>query len=202
MSLPHVILGLLHAEPATGYALARRLRDEIDPAWAAGYSQIYPALAGLRRRGWVVQRVLGPGRGPRRLLYRATAAGRRELARWLAEPPAAARRNDPELVRIAFLDALAPAARRETAAALAAAIEAETSRIEALPAADGSRGLARAAVVHARRALLDFLRSAGAVGAVSTARTAARGIRPRTRPDSSQKAARAPSRAARRTYDR
>jgi DNA-binding PadR family transcriptional regulator len=191
MSLPHVILGLLHREPATGYALARRLRDEIDPAWAAGFSQIYPALAGLRRRGWVVQRVLGPGRGPRRLLYRATASGRRELARWLAQIPAAARRNDPDLVRIALLDTLAPAARRQMLAALAAALEAETSRIESLPPADGSRGLARAAVVHARRALLHFLEIA-----------AGRRASPRTRLDSSQKPARATFRGARRTYDR
>ncbi|MFY9551981.1 MAG: PadR family transcriptional regulator, partial [Thermoanaerobaculia bacterium] len=94
MSLPHVLLGLLHDEPHTGYDLARALRDELDTIWSAGFSQIYPTLARLRRRGWVLLKVLGPRHGPRRHLYRATAAGRRELRRWLSEPPAPHRRND------------------------------------------------------------------------------------------------------------
>ncbi|MFN2387162.1 MAG: PadR family transcriptional regulator, partial [Thermoanaerobaculia bacterium] len=86
MSLPHVLLGLLADSPRTGYDLARALREELDPLWHAEFSQIYPALARLRRAGFVVLRVLGPRRGPPRNLYRVTAAGRRELRRWLAEP--------------------------------------------------------------------------------------------------------------------
>ena len=77
MSLPHVLLGLLATEPRTGYELARALEEDLSPAWRAEFSQIYPALAKLRREGHVHLRVLGPRRGPRRNLYRATAAGRR-----------------------------------------------------------------------------------------------------------------------------
>ncbi|HEY7862099.1 MAG TPA: PadR family transcriptional regulator, partial [Thermoanaerobaculia bacterium] len=69
MSLPHVLLGLLAAEPRTGYDLARGLHAELDPVWRAEISQIYPALARLRRAGYVVMRVLGPRRGPSRLQY-------------------------------------------------------------------------------------------------------------------------------------
>ena len=54
MSLPHVLLGLLHETPRTGYELARDLREEIDPSWTAGFSQIYPTLARLRRRHFAV----------------------------------------------------------------------------------------------------------------------------------------------------
>ncbi len=183
MSLPHVLLGLLHAEPRTGYDLARALKDEIDPAWSAGYSQIYPALARLRRNGWVLLRTLGPRRGPPRLLYRATAAGRRELQRWLAEAPPALRGNDAVLVRIALLDALAPAARRTVQSALASALEAEAARLETLPDAGGSRGLARRAAAAERRALRQFLDGGGAA---------------RQRPGSPQRS----SRAAPRKYDR
>ena len=86
MSLPHVLLGLLAEEPRTGYDLARALAAEVEPVWRAEFSQIYPALARLRRAGFVLLRVLGPRHGPRRNLYRVTAAGRRELKRWLGPP--------------------------------------------------------------------------------------------------------------------
>jgi len=162
MSLPHVLLGLLQAGPQTGYTLARAMREEIDPAWSAGFSQIYPALARLRRKGWVLLRVLGPRLGPRRLLYRATAAGRRELQRWLGEPAPVPRRNDAHLARIAFLDALAPGARRAAQSALEAALAAEIARLKALPALGGFRSLARRAAIEEREALRRFVKSGGA----------------------------------------
>ena len=86
------------------------MREDLDHVWRAELSQIYPALARLRRAGWVHMKVLGPRRGPRRNLYRVTAAGRREMKRWLAIPPPP-RTKDEGLVRIAFLDALPPAER-------------------------------------------------------------------------------------------
>lgn len=187
MSLPHVLLGLLHAEPRTGYELARAMRDEIEPAWSAGYSQIYPALAKLRRNGWVLLRTLGPRRGPPRLLYRATASGRRELQRWLATAPPAPRRNDAFLARIALLETLPPAGRRTASSALASVLDAEADRLEALPDPGGTRGLARRAAASERRALARFLVGGGAGRAPA-----------RPRPGSSQKA----TRATPRTYDR
>ena len=113
MSLPHVLLGLLIDQPATGYDLERMMRTELDPIWRAEFSQIYPQLARLRRAGHVVLRVLGPRRGPRRNRYRITAAGRRELQRWLGAPPPPPRTRDDLLVRIALFDTLSPADRRE-----------------------------------------------------------------------------------------
>lgn len=116
MSLPHVLLGLLAEESRTGYDLERAMREDLAQVWRAELSQVYPALARLRRAGWVHLKVLGPRRGPRRNLYRVTAAGRRELRRWLSLP-APPRGKDEVLVRVAFLDALPPAER--TAALLA-----------------------------------------------------------------------------------
>ncbi|MGE5413676.1 MAG: PadR family transcriptional regulator [Syntrophomonadaceae bacterium] len=159
MSLPHVLLGLLHASPKTGYDLARAMREEMDPAWSAGFSQIYPALARLRRQGWVLLRVLGPRHGPRRLLYRVTAAGRRELARWLAEAPAARGGNDPALARVALLDALPPGPRREALDAAERAAAAESERLRALPPVVGSRALARRAAIEQAEAVRRCLRA-------------------------------------------
>jgi DNA-binding PadR family transcriptional regulator len=106
MSLPHVLLGLLSEKPGTGYDLARLLEAEVAPLWRAELSQIYPTLARLRRAGFVLLRILGPQRGPRRNLYRITAAGRRELRRWVSEPAPAPRSKDEGLARLTFLDAL------------------------------------------------------------------------------------------------
>jgi DNA-binding PadR family transcriptional regulator len=112
MSLPHILLGLLNEKPRTGYDLARAIEVEVAPLWRAELSQIYPALARLRRAGFVLLRVLGPERGPRRNLYRITAAGRRELRRWIAEPAAPPRAKDEGLARLAFLEALSLEERR------------------------------------------------------------------------------------------
>ena len=167
MSLPHVLLGLLQSGPQTGYELERSIEREVAPAWSAGFSQIYPALARLRRSGWVLLRVLGPRRGPRRLLYRITAAGRRELRRWLQEPPAVRRRNEEDLVRVAFLDALPLPERRRALLAMESALAAEVSRLRGLPMPGGHRGLARRAAIEEREALRRFLRSGGAGPAAS-----------------------------------
>jgi DNA-binding PadR family transcriptional regulator len=157
VSLPHVLLGLLHAEPRTGYDLARTMEDELGAAWSAGVSQIYPALARLRRNGWVLLRTLGPRRGPPRLLYRVTAAGRRELARWLAAPPPPERRHDPLLVRLALLDALPAADRRRALSEIDAAVAAEVERWKSSPPPEGSRGFARRIAIEEREALRRLL---------------------------------------------
>src|SRR6185295_9447048 len=112
MSLPHVLLGLLAERPSTGYDLARRLDSDLSPLWRAEISQIYPALARMRRAGFARSRVLGPEKGPRRHLYRITAAGRRELRRWLSAPAPPPRAKDEGLCRMALLDILTLEERR------------------------------------------------------------------------------------------
>ncbi len=141
------------------------MREELDPVWSAGFSQIYPALARLRRRGWVLLRVLGPRHGPRRLLYRVTAAGRRELARWIAESPPPPRGNDEGLARIALLDALPAPERRRALAAAEAVLAAEVARLTALPPPGGYRSLARRGSIERHEALRRLLRAGGAAAA-------------------------------------
>ncbi|HMA17409.1 MAG TPA: PadR family transcriptional regulator [Thermoanaerobaculia bacterium] len=148
MSLPHVLLGLLDRQPRTGYDLARAIREEMEPVWRAEISQIYPELARLRREGLVVLRVLGPRRGPLRNLYRVTAAGRRELRRWLLEAPPPPRARDDGLARIAFLDSLGTPERRAVLRAYERAVADEIVRLRAAPPLDGFRKEAREGAVE------------------------------------------------------
>jgi PadR family transcriptional regulator AphA len=82
MSLRHAVLGLLTLAPSNGYELTRRFDESLSNAWSASHSQIYPELAKLEEAGLV--EVVGEGaRGSR--TYAATAAGREEIRRWVAE---------------------------------------------------------------------------------------------------------------------
>lgn len=166
MSLPHVLLGFLSLEPRTGYELAHAIERELAPAWRAEFSQIYPALAGMRRAGLVHLRVLGPRRGPRRNLYRITAAGRRELKKWLTGPFAVRGGRDEALARFALLEALEPAEQRLAALRYERALVEESRRLKALPPLPGLRGRARRIVLdrlEASRRLVAPLREEGAV---------------------------------------
>jgi DNA-binding PadR family transcriptional regulator len=105
VSLAPILLALIAAEPSSGYQLKRRIDDELSPLWTAELSQIYPALDRLLRAGYVSGRTLGPSRGPASRRYRATAAGRRELARWIAEPPRPPTLRDETLARLVLSSA-------------------------------------------------------------------------------------------------
>jgi len=148
VSLPHVLLGLLDGQPRTGYDLARVIQQEVAPVWKAEISQIYPALARLRREGYVVLRVLGPRRGPHRNLYRVTAAGRRELRRWLLESPPPPRGRDDGLARIAFLESLAVPERRHVLRAYEKALADEIAWLRAGRQPEGFRHEAREGAVE------------------------------------------------------
>ncbi|HYB53632.1 MAG TPA: PadR family transcriptional regulator [Thermoanaerobaculia bacterium] len=165
MSLPHVLLGLLSEKPSTGYDLARTIESDLGPLWRAEVSQIYPTLARLRRGGLVHLRVLGPHRGPRRNLFRITAAGRRELRRWLGEPAPPPRERDEGLVRMAFLDALTLEERRRTILQYDRALAEEARRLRSRPPLPRFRREARRVVVERleamRRSLRLLLASAG-----------------------------------------
>jgi DNA-binding PadR family transcriptional regulator len=165
MSLPHVLLGLLAERPSTGYDLARRLDSDLAPLWRAEISQIYPALDRMRRAGFARSRVLGPEKGPRRHLYRITAAGRRELRRWLSAPAPAPRAKDEGLCRMAFLDTLTLEERRRAVLQYDRQLAEEVRRLKSAGPLPHFRREARRVVVErleaTRRALKLLAASAG-----------------------------------------
>jgi DNA-binding PadR family transcriptional regulator len=80
--LSRALLGLIAAEPMSGYALARLFERTLARAWPARHPQIYPALAALQEQGLLRISDEGP-RG--RKTYAVTDAGVSEAQRWLRE---------------------------------------------------------------------------------------------------------------------
>jgi PadR family transcriptional regulator, phenolic acid-responsive transcriptional regulator len=105
MGLDHILLGLVR-EPASGYDLKRLFDERIAHFWAAELSQIYPTLKRLEGRGWMRSRRAASKRGPGRRVYDLTPAGRRELRRWLAEPPRFGDERFPYLAQLYFMGEL------------------------------------------------------------------------------------------------
>ena len=100
----YVILGMLRSEPRSGYEIKQAVDNSTRFFWAASYGQIYPELAKLADAGLVK----GEGRatgGRKRTVYRLTAAGRKELRRWLAEPPTRLELRDEGLLKLFFAGA-------------------------------------------------------------------------------------------------
>jgi PadR family transcriptional regulator AphA len=80
--LSRALLGLIAAEPMSGYGLARLFERTLARAWPARHPQIYPALAELESQGLLRISDTGPRR---RKTYAVTDAGVAEVQRWLRE---------------------------------------------------------------------------------------------------------------------
>jgi DNA-binding PadR family transcriptional regulator len=86
VALPHAILVSLCEQSGSGYELARRFDRSIGFFWSATHQQIYRTLRVMEEDGWVqATPVVQQGR-PDKKVYTVAAAGRAELARWIAEP--------------------------------------------------------------------------------------------------------------------
>jgi DNA-binding PadR family transcriptional regulator len=132
------VLGLVWArQPCTPYRVRREFADSPSPHWSGSAGAIYPLMARLQAAGLLrsVAHATG-GRGSR--LYRVTLAGRRALERWVGPavpdqvagvPP------DPIRMRIASMEVLPPAQRRELLLQLEVRMLALLSKAEAAHAA-------------------------------------------------------------------
>ncbi len=86
MSLPHFILGALADQPMTGYDLNKSFQMSINHFWSTDQSQIYRSLQRLKDEGFVRDKQVIQHESPNKKVYRITAAGTRELRRWLETP--------------------------------------------------------------------------------------------------------------------
>ena len=110
MSLKHAALGLLSRGPASGYDLLQTFHESLANVWPATQSQLYGELNKLAESG-LVEVVAEGGRG--RKEYAITEAGLAELRHWVTEvDPTPPRRNDM-LLRVFFLNLVAPEQARE-----------------------------------------------------------------------------------------
>ena len=100
----YVILGMLRHEPRSGYEIKQAVDSSTRFFWAASYGQIYPELAKLAEAGLVEGESQATG-GRKRTAYKLTAAGRKELRRWLEEPPTRLELRDEGLLKLFFAGA-------------------------------------------------------------------------------------------------
>lgn len=103
MSLRHILLGLLE-QPASGYDLKQAFQQRLSHYWAAELAQIYPALKRMQRDGLLTSRQQASDKGPRKRIYRRTAAGQRCLQQWLQSGPEVLSDRLSWLAQVAFLD--------------------------------------------------------------------------------------------------
>ncbi|MDC0714513.1 PadR family transcriptional regulator [Stigmatella sp. ncwal1] len=81
------ILGMLCREPMSGYGLRQAIEQTVGHFWQESYGNLYPTLVRMEGEGLVAldREEHSPG-GRVRKVYRVTAEGRRELAKWLRRP--------------------------------------------------------------------------------------------------------------------
>ncbi|MFJ8752872.1 PadR family transcriptional regulator [Streptomyces sp. NPDC102441] len=114
MSTRHVLLGLLAAGPCHGYDLKRQYDARFPQARPLAYGQVYTTLQRLVRDGLAAVDGTDSDGGPERTLYRSTAEGSRELARWADEITAPAPFVTNEIFAKVVVSILVAAAAAET----------------------------------------------------------------------------------------
>lgn len=94
-------LGLLHVQPAHGFALAARMAPggDVGRIWSMSRALTYRAVEQLAARGLIEAVLEEPGiAGGNRTVYSTTRAGRTQLRRWLTTPVAHVRDIRGELL--------------------------------------------------------------------------------------------------------
>ena len=79
------VLGMVSMTPLSGYELAQAVQRSIAYFWPMSKTQVYSELSRLESLGYVESTQVAQERLPDKRVYRLTAAGERELDRWLVE---------------------------------------------------------------------------------------------------------------------
>jgi len=87
MPIQHAVLALLAGGPSHGYELKSSFEESVGPQWGElNIGHLYQVLERLVRDELVTRRQVAQGDRPDKTVYRLTAAGRKELERWLSAP--------------------------------------------------------------------------------------------------------------------
>lgn len=86
MSLSHLLLGLLSAQPMSGYDLNKAFNTTIQHFWSTDQSQIYRTLYKLEEEGKLHVEMIVQEDNPNKKVYHVTEMGKTELVRWLNKP--------------------------------------------------------------------------------------------------------------------
>jgi len=102
-TLEYILLGLIHKQPAHGYALYDRLRKtpELSLIWQIKRSKLYYLLDKLETEGLLSVSISSQGAYPDRKVYQLTSPGEKALENWMNSPVMSSR-----YIRLAFLSKL------------------------------------------------------------------------------------------------
>jgi DNA-binding PadR family transcriptional regulator len=104
MTLRHAVLAALLEGAASGYQLAKRFDVSVANFWSATPQQLYRELDGLERAGLLRARVVKQRRRPNKRVFTLTAAGRKELRAFTAQPARPTAVRDDLLVKLQAVD--------------------------------------------------------------------------------------------------
>jgi DNA-binding PadR family transcriptional regulator len=111
-TLGHVLLGLLHQEPRSGYDLRKVVVSTPMSLFSDSPGAIYPALRSLQAAGLIVVEAAARA-GRRRSTFVPSVKGRTAFVAWLRQPPThddVARQWPLMMLRLAFMGGLVPPA--------------------------------------------------------------------------------------------
>jgi DNA-binding PadR family transcriptional regulator len=97
-SLKHTLLGFLSYSPMTGYEISKKFFRFVRPAM----SQIYRNLNAMADEGLVKSERIEQEKLPSRNKFEITAAGHKELKRWVKEPPVHNGEREPIILKLWF----------------------------------------------------------------------------------------------------
>lgn len=106
MDIQFTILGLLDAQPLSGYDLKKIIADSDLFYWSGNNNQIYNSLVSLHERGLVSVETFFQESLPPRKVYSITPAGQDVLREWVRSDPAMPEIRDPFLIQLAWADQL------------------------------------------------------------------------------------------------
>jgi DNA-binding PadR family transcriptional regulator len=104
MALRHAVLTALLEGEASGYQLSKRFDVSVADFWSATPQQLYRELERLEEQGLARARLIEQRRRPNKRVFTITAAGRRELHQFTAQPARPAALRDDLLVKVQAVD--------------------------------------------------------------------------------------------------
>jgi DNA-binding PadR family transcriptional regulator len=96
-----VILGMLAAQPRSGYEIKQLVDSSARFFWTASYGQIYPELKKLERAGLIAGADSSTG-ARQRTTFKLTAEGKRAAREWIGRPPEVLEIRDEGLLKLFF----------------------------------------------------------------------------------------------------
>ncbi|MCW3050337.1 MAG: putative transcriptional regulator [Solirubrobacterales bacterium] len=104
MALRHAVLTALLEGEASGYQLSKRFDVSVAGFWSATPQQLYRELERLEEEGLLRARLIEQRRRPNKRAFTITAAGRRQLHEFTAQPTRPAALRDDLLVKVQAVD--------------------------------------------------------------------------------------------------